>query len=134
MAVTGATPEDGVLAPAERGNKIALRTCNAMSDQIPKEARIISLLLANSAVTECEPKVVSFLMEFIQSILVHPHYLALSTRIIHESLICSDHAGRTNVTLADVRLGIASNSRRFQGKTPSRMVSLLSSFAIVVHE
>ena len=38
-----------------------------MSDQIPKEAKIISLLLANSAITECEPKVISFLMEFIQS-------------------------------------------------------------------
>lgn len=38
-----------------------------MSEQIPKEAKTVSLLLSTSGITECEPKVISFLMEFIQS-------------------------------------------------------------------
>ena len=97
-----------------------------MSEQIPKEAKIISILLSNSVITECEPKVISFLMEFIQSTLVLLLFcLALSTKIIHESLVFSDHAGRTNVALADVKLAITSNSKRFQVKIPTRSVIIM---------
>lgn len=37
------------------------------SDQVPKEAKIASLLLNSSGIQECEPKVVQQLMEFMFS-------------------------------------------------------------------
>jgi hypothetical protein len=37
------------------------------SDQVPKEAKIASLLLNSSGILECEPKVVQQLMEFMFS-------------------------------------------------------------------
>ena len=37
------------------------------SDQVPKEAKIASLLLNSSGIQECEPKVVQQIMEFMFS-------------------------------------------------------------------
>ena len=47
-----------VLAPCSRALKMS-------SDQVPKEAKIVSLLLNSSGIQECEPKVVQQLMEFM---------------------------------------------------------------------
>ena len=40
------------------------------SDQVPKEAKIASLLLNSSGIQECEPKVVQQLMEFMFSTII----------------------------------------------------------------
>lgn len=38
------------------------------SNQIPKEAKIVSMILNSSHINECEPKVISFLIEIMFSI------------------------------------------------------------------
>lgn len=38
------------------------------SEQVPKEAKLVSLLLTSAGVPECEPKVIQQLIEFMFSI------------------------------------------------------------------
>lgn len=60
-------------------------TFKMSSDQVPKEAKIASLLLNSSGIQECEPKVVQQLMEFMFStVFIHKIFiLELLFRIFH---------------------------------------------------
>ena len=64
---------------------------------LPKDAKIISLLLKNHGIDECEPKVVQMLIEF-----AYRH----TVDILQESLIYAEHAKRPDLepTIEDVRL------------------------------
>ena len=39
-----------------------------MTENIPKEAKVVSLLLNSSNVAECEPNVINFIIDFMHSI------------------------------------------------------------------
>ena len=84
-----------------------------MTEQVPREARFISMLMANCSISECEPKVIALITEFMQK---------YCTNILQDAQVYSEHAGRGNITLSDVRLAINTNSKKVQSKTPSRTV------------
>lgn len=64
---------------------------------LPRDAKIISLLLKNHGIDECEPKVIQMLIEF-----AYKHTLD----ILQESLIYADHAERRELSIDDIRLAI----------------------------
>lgn len=68
---------------------------SAAASFLPKEAKIISLLLKNHGIDECEPKVVQQLIDF-----GYRH----ATDILHEAVHFAEHANRTDLALEDVRL------------------------------
>lgn len=102
------------------------------TDQVPKEAKIASLLLNSSGIQECEPKVVQQLMEFMFS-KIHIIYcfglnrnllnfLEYSTEVLQLSSIYSDHAQKSQIDSSDVRLAIKSLSKKSQNPALEREV------------
>ena len=69
----------------------------ATPTMLPKDAKIISFLLKNYGIDECEPKVIQMLIEFS-----YKHTID----ILQESLIYADHAERKDISIDDVRLAI----------------------------
>lgn len=100
------------------------------SEQVPKEAKIASLLLNSSGIQECEPKVVQQLMEFMFSkkfklifdsicCIVELEY---STEVLQLSSVYSDHAQKSQIDCSDVRMAIKSLSKKSQNPALEREV------------
>ena len=97
------------------------------SDQVPKEAKIASLLLNSSGIQECEPKVVQQLMEYMFSksnfavkFLISSEY---STEVLQLASVYSDHAQKPTIDSSDVRLAIKNLSKKTQNPALDREVS-----------
>ncbi|KAG9298337.1 hypothetical protein G9A89_002825 [Geosiphon pyriformis] len=73
-------------------------TSQPLQEPLPRDAKLISLLLQNAGVEDYEPKVVQQLLEF-----AHRY----SVDVLQDSLIYSEHAGRINdIDIDDVKLAI----------------------------
>ena len=100
------------------------------SDQVPKEAKIASLLLNSSGIQECEPKVVQQLMEFMFSIILREIYLIIflfveySTEVLQLSSIYSDHAQKPQIDSSYIRLAIKSLAKKSQNPALEREVMI----------
>lgn len=98
-------------------------------EQIPREAKLISLLLTSAGVPECEPKVIPQLLEFMFRIFSsspshHVHcFVGYTTDVLQESLIFAEHAGRTELDIEDIRLGIQSQITHMFAAPPNRDVN-----------
>lgn len=97
------------------------------SDQVPKEAKIASLLLNSAGIQECEPKVVHQLMEFMFSNLKTSFYcidtnLEYSTDVLQLSSVYSDHAQKSQIEASDVRLAIKTLAKRTHNPALEREV------------
>lgn len=103
---------------------------------MPREAKVASLILHASGVNECEPKVIQQLLEFMYRKWRRgaPHRdgwcgaqlktsIGYVCEVLQESLVYSEHAGRTDVEIEDVRMAIKSQLRRSFIQPPSREVS-----------
>lgn len=67
---------------------------------LPRDAKVVSMLLKNHGIDECEPKVLQMLMEYAYR---------YCTDVLQESLVYADHASRsTDLTVEDVRLATQS--------------------------
>lgn len=84
---------------------------SSSSPQIPKEVKMASSLLTSCGIEECEPKVIQQILEFMYR---------YTTDILQESLVYSQHAGKGEVDLEDLRLGIRMKSKNLFTPPPSR--------------
>jgi hypothetical protein len=86
----------------------------------------MSLLLCSSGISECEPKVIQQLLEFMyrMGILVEQLIICIgyTTDVLQDSLIYSEHAGKNELDLEDLRLGIKSQLKHMFAQPPSRDV------------
>lgn len=83
---------------------------------VPREAKLVSLLLSSCGVGDCEPKVVQQLMEFMH------RYV---TDVLQEASLYSEHAGKAELDYEDLRLSIRNQQRNMFIQPPSRDVCLL---------
>lgn len=89
-------------------------------DTVPKEGRVLSLLLHSCGITECEPKVISALQEYSYGIpLLFLTYttVAFSGRLLASSAKYAEIAGRDTLDPSDVK--IASSKMRLQTSRPN---------------
>ncbi|RKP36829.1 transcription initiation factor TAFII31 [Dimargaris cristalligena] len=66
-------------------------------DELPKEAKIMSLILQAQAIEDCDKKVVNQLLDFAHRYTVE---------VFQDALIYSEHAGKNDLDVEDVRLAI----------------------------
>ncbi|KAJ1976242.1 Transcription initiation factor TFIID subunit 9 [Dimargaris verticillata] len=66
-------------------------------EELPKEAKIMALILQAQGVEDCDPKVVNQLLDF-----AHRY----TTEVFQDALLYSEHAGKAELDLEDVRLSI----------------------------
>lgn len=98
-------------------------------DQVPKEAKIITMLLSTLSVPECEPRIISFLMEFMFSILaIFYNYIGYSTEVFKEALALSEHAKKSTISKEELKLAVSINSRILHSKILSRAVILYNNY------
>jgi len=64
---------------------------------LPRDAKVVALILSSMGISEYEPKVLNQLLE-----LMHRY----TTEVLHDALLYSEHAGRPELELEDVRLAI----------------------------
>lgn len=83
--------------------------------QIPREAKLVSLLLSSSGINECEPKVIQQILEFMY------RYV---TDVLQDCLVYSEHAGKSEVDLEDLRMAIRAQLRHMFVQPPSRDVPI----------
>lgn len=105
-----------------------------MADQVPKEAKLASLLLSSCGVSECEPKVIQQLLEFIYRMLDRLYMFTVIgyvTDVIQESVLYSEHAGKNELDLEDLRLSIKNQLRHMFVQPPPRDVMQLASLMIL---
>lgn len=48
--------------------------------------------------------------------------LEYTSSIVHDALLYSEHASRTNIVLNDVQLAVLNSSKKFQNRMPNRAV------------
>lgn len=63
----------------------------------PRDAKIISVILRSLGIEECEPKVIIQLLEFAYK---------YSTDVLEDALLFAEHANRTQINTADVKLAL----------------------------
>lgn len=94
-----------------------------LSGPIPRDARLIALILASMGVSDIEPSVLLQLLEFAHR---YTH------DVLSDALVYSDHASSrqssANVTLEDVNLAIQSRVNYSFTKPPEKDVSTALSF------
>lgn len=64
---------------------------------VPRDAKIISLILRSLGIEECEPKVLIQFLEFAYK---------YSTDVLKDSLSYSEHCNRKNISLNDIKLAL----------------------------
>eukprot|EP00899_Mesostigma_viride_P017926 jgi/Mesvir1/26134/Mv06847-RA.1 len=64
---------------------------------LPRDARGIIAILKSMGVEECEPRVINQLLEFKH------RYVA---EVLQDAAVYADHAGRSEIEIGDVKLGI----------------------------
>ncbi|KAI9143945.1 transcription initiation factor IID, 31kD subunit-domain-containing protein [Paraphysoderma sedebokerense] len=69
------------------------------SSDSPQTAKLLALLMQSMGIDESDPRVTQMLLEFA-------HRYIIDT--LHDSLLYSDHAGRTEIDIEDVKLAIQS--------------------------
>lgn len=96
------------------------------SDQVPKEAKIASLLLNSSGIQECEPKVVQQLMEYMFSksyLSNQANFSEYSTEVLQLASVYSDHAQKSVIDSSDVRLATKNLAKKSQNPALDREVN-----------
>lgn len=94
-----------------QGSSSIPTTTTTSPPQIPKEVKMASSLLTSCGIEECEPKVIQQILEFMYR---------YTTDILQESLVYSQHAGKNDIDLEDLRLGIRMKSKNLFTSPPSR--------------
>lgn len=100
---------------------------------VPKEAKLVSLLLSSAGIGECQPKVIHQIIEFIFRTLRNSwnlktySSLGYVTDVLQESVVYSEHAGKSELDLEDLRLGIKGIIRNKFSQPLSRDVHMSSS-------
>ncbi|RKO96998.1 hypothetical protein CXG81DRAFT_485, partial [Caulochytrium protostelioides] len=77
----------------------------------PRDAKLISLILGALNVQEYEPKVIPQLLEFMHRYIID---------ILTDAQAYAEHAGRTHVELADIRLAVEALVSHAFTKPPSK--------------
>eukprot|EP01102_Stenamoeba_stenopodia_P005848 TRINITY_DN16561_c0_g1_i1.p1 TRINITY_DN16561_c0_g1~~TRINITY_DN16561_c0_g1_i1.p1 ORF type:complete len:200 (+),score=59.21 TRINITY_DN16561_c0_g1_i1:153-752(+) len=67
------------------------------SPNLPRDAKIVALILSSMGISDYEPKVLNQLLE-----LMHRY----TTEVLQDSLLYAEHSGRSDLDLEDVRLAI----------------------------
>ncbi|KAI9017816.1 transcription initiation factor IID, 31kD subunit-domain-containing protein [Gaertneriomyces semiglobifer] len=80
---------------------------------LPRDAKLVSLILQGMGVNDFEPRVVIALLEFI-------HRYTLD--VLSDSQTYADHAGRGTITVDDVKIAIASRAATTFTAPPGREV------------
>ncbi|TPX34030.1 hypothetical protein SmJEL517_g03176 [Synchytrium microbalum] len=80
------------------------------ASQIPRDARLISLLLQSMGIEEYEPRVLHQLLEFM-------HRYVLD--VLNDSMVVADHAGRQEINNADLELAVLSRLEHSFALPPS---------------
>lgn len=88
---------------------------NKPMSEIPRDAKIVSLILKSIGIDECEPKVIQQFLEFM-----YRH----TTQVLEEGMLFSQHAGREELNLDDVRLALQSKVNTSFVPPPPREVLL----------
>jgi transcription initiation factor TFIID subunit 9B len=105
------------------------------SDQVPKEAKVASLLLNSSGIQECEPKVVQQIMEFMFSTRLNEaasvsKCVEYSTDVLQLASVYGEHANKSVLDSSDVRLAIKTLAKKGQSAAVEREVTCALKFAI----
>ncbi|KAI8923335.1 transcription initiation factor IID, 31kD subunit-domain-containing protein [Entophlyctis helioformis] len=82
---------------------------------LPRDARLVSLILQSLDIDDYEPRVIPQLLEF-----VHRHILDL----LQDAQMFADHAGHKDLEVTDVRLAIESRASHAFSGPPSREVMM----------
>ena len=95
---------------------------------IPKEIKVASLLLESCGIHECEPKVLTQLVEFISSKRYYTKllycFIGEVSYVLSDGLDLAEHVGRSSLELDDVRIALK-NRRMSFNRLPSFEVFLL---------
>lgn len=101
-------------------------------EQVPREAKLISILLTHAGVPECEPKVIQQLSEFMFSmdprrvrsgLIFWFRWLEYTTDILQDAIIYGEHAGKGEVDIEDIKLAIQTHTSHVFSGPPSRDVA-----------
>ena len=106
------------------------------ASQIPRDARLISLLLQSMGIDEFEPRVLHQLLEFMhrkQSYVYGDlpghirfdlvwHMIGYVLDVLNDAMIVSDHAGRQEINVADLELAVLSRLEHSFALPPSHDV------------
>ncbi|KAJ1915882.1 hypothetical protein IWQ60_008295 [Tieghemiomyces parasiticus] len=85
-------------------------------DNLPKEAKITSLILQSQGIEDCDPRVVNQLLDFAHRYTVE---------VFQDALMYSEHAGKNALDIDDVRLSIQGRVNHSFTTPPPKELSLL---------
>ncbi|KAI5148565.1 hypothetical protein ENBRE01_0403 [Enteropsectra breve] len=77
----------------------------------PRDAKVISVILRSLGIEECEPKVITQLLEFVYK---------YSTDIMMDADLFSKHCGRESISAADIKLSLQSKVGKYFLPAPPR--------------
>lgn len=112
------------------------------NNELPRDAKLIQLILSSMGVEEYEPRVVNQLMEFMYSKLNFRIQFFIQSNIGYVSDVLQDaqqyalHANKNEITLDDIRLAIQSKVNYSFTQPPPREVKipfLPLSYPFLVH-
>uniref|UniRef100_A0A7S1VHH7 Transcription initiation factor TFIID subunit 9 n=1 Tax=Sexangularia sp. CB-2014 TaxID=1486929 RepID=A0A7S1VHH7_9EUKA len=86
-----------------------------MSTDVPRDAKIMSLLISSMGISEYDPRIIVQLLEF---------EYRLATELLSDAIQYADHSGRALVRSSDVKLAIAGRASQSYGVLPPRQVLL----------
>lgn len=78
---------------------------------VPRDAKVISLILRSLGIEHCEPKVIIQLLEFAYK---------YSTDVLSDALVYAEHCGRKNITTSDVKLSLQTKVGKYFVSPPPR--------------
>eukprot|EP00842_Homolaphlyctis_polyrhiza_P001536 jgi/Hompol1/2383/HPOL_001441-RA len=93
----------------------ALEAFKADPQEMPRDAKLLSLILQSADVEDYEPRVIPQLLEF-------GHRYVLD--VLQDAQVFADHCGRKDIEVEDVRLAIASRVANSFSGPPSREIMM----------